>query len=544
MPSPQIVLHQVQASVGQLLPKVLPWTAQDNPNNDTQFMIHDNSPWAFQHMSPLWVKRQQMWIDIRRFQSKIHIKFSRKARARHMASEWNASQLVNRLPPEILYYISQYVTVDEQTYAQSIIPLSHVCKYWHESITLLPSEWAKICNWSTKTNVAFSLAQSKKLPLNIWFNMDRHNDWFCGLIKPHIKRTASLKIYQLRRLEDLLEAFPDFPQAMPALCRLKISPSSDFTPLSDDPFKSFPASLKHLSLAAIPLYKSILKIRTLTKFTLGDPAFAHPLDTLLTFLEANVSLKHVKLKIRFKNPPSSKRQCPIGNQLHHLSLNCETLEDIKALISQISIEKGGTLKISCFTHKESQDALQEICKIQSTTLSSPTHMRCNRMDWIQLSGPNGNFELEGICRPVWDLTRLPPLFKTVQELHLQEIIISDLSIFPALQVLAIDYNGKDALCPLFSSSFLLSEQSSSLKTLVFQLLQFSECFMRQLIQFVSKHRDIMSMGLDQVIIICRDKDQFPSDNMLGILKLKEYVLDFKLRVMGSADQPKVVNMHW
>lgn len=387
-----------------------------------------------------------------------------------------------------------------------------------------------------------------------------------GLIQPLMEQISSLEIYELGGFKDLLKVLPGFPQSMSNLHSLKIASSSQepyptFPP--GDPFihpsaqklysmekipphQSFPKTLKCLTLNWIPLYQSFLNIGTLTKFTLYDTAFVHSLDTLLNFLEGNAHLEHVQLKIDFKDDlPSLKRQAPIKNKLQYLSVKCWKVEAIKALVSHIPIQTGGTLKIYSYDlSKGLGDIFPDIHTMHSTNLSSPTHM-CYVPTWkMQFCGPNGSFMFYAVPGHGWDSKQLSPLlsFQTIQELHLQDFTVPSLSLLPALQVLVIDepilFRIKSKPCMLFAS--LQSSAPSSLKKLIFQLHEFTEDFMKQLTEFALHCQD-NGPGLDYVSIICRDKYCFPGPSLVGTLK--QYVLNVELQVLDSSCLPNFVYVH-
>ena len=59
---------------------------------------------------------------------------------RFILSLQNLSQPVNRLPPEILSRIAQ-CSLNAAVDARPIVPLTHVCRYWRDSITSDPANW-------------------------------------------------------------------------------------------------------------------------------------------------------------------------------------------------------------------------------------------------------------------------------------------------------------------------------------------------------------------------------------------------------------------
>ena len=200
---------------------------------------------------------------------------------------------------------------------------------------------------------------------------------YSNALIPHI---TSLETTGAESFQYLQSAFPGFPGTLTSLCSLDILES---TPNGSDPLLSdFPRTLESLHLDYIPLYPSLQKIDSLTGFHLRDLNFAHPLDTLLTFLERNSSLRQVDLCIQFGNYAHrrSKRQGAIQLQhLRHLSVGGDGMprKDIKRLIRHISPTQGVDLKTR-FAETRTPT--------RSIDSKSPTYMYVNyRTGTIQLA---------------------------------------------------------------------------------------------------------------------------------------------------------------
>ena len=146
----------------------------------------------------------------------------------------------------------------------------------------------------------------------------------------------------------------------------------------------------------IPLYSSVLKIRTLTEFVLLDHYFNLHLDTFLDFLEENRSLASATLEITFKKHTlrSSRRQTPIRSRLRYPEIACSDATDGQALISSIALSKGAELRLYCFPLNLGGVVVNEVLSGISTThlpnLQSPTFMEYRTHSRaIRLFGPNG-----------------------------------------------------------------------------------------------------------------------------------------------------------
>ena len=426
------------------------------------------------------------------------------------------------MPPEILSRIARGVLDDRAENASSVIPLTHVCRYWRESIVSAPENWALISSRS-KDLTALSLERSKEAPLQIYLDMDqvRETPKFVDLITPYIHNAETLEFVNLKTVDDLKRTLPNFPRTMPNLRSLDLSiqeDSPDWDP-TIDPFGLFSPSLRHLLLYDIPLYPSFLNLKTLTEFTLHDYNFNLHLDTLLTILEENCSLERVFLWIWFMDPSllDSRRRALVGNQLRHLSVTYHNVGDARALISRIPLHRGAILEIDSLDRSaELNDLLSGISTAHLGNLASPTRMESYERN-IRLLGPNGEFSFHSLSVLEMPFVRPFPLSLTsVREMHLgcPEQRASTItprafhpSPFPALEALAI----KNDTNVLVTLSVLLSAPASSpsLKTLAFLDCNLSGDFMEELTRFVSNRKKTPSAWLHRVVII-HSGERFPS----------------------------------
>ena len=522
--------------------KLLPRTARDLPDGDdradAQSMTNnDSARRSFRYIFLLlWAMSQRAQTEIKGLLLKIPLYIVRPGDVKPLTYDNTSSPQslssnvsINCLPPELISWIAEHVPDDNED-ARSIVPLTHVCRYWRESISWNPGLWTRISN-RNRDLATFSLNRSKGALLEIRLNMVRRSSWFHDTIQPHIQKIGLLETTQLRKFEDLTEIFPDFPQSTPSLHSLVVSILDNriYTPPIDDPFKPFPSTLRCLSLSNVPPYQSLLSIRTLTKFTFQDHAFGHPLETLLTFLEENNSLKHVELSIEPTDPLTSSHPDPIRSQLQYLSVESMEEEVIRALITCLPLQEGGDLKI---THRnfdgELQNIISDIHTKHPANLSSST---CLYLSYsracILLSGPNGSIEYSTFPGSADSLVLSPFSFEHIQELHLQLFNgdkIHKLPLFPALKALTVDYYDQtfDTLWPLLPSP----DTSPSLKTLTFRCEVFPRKFMKKLIGLSSGYKT----GLDHVIFVCHRAR--PPNHRL-VLKLKKYVLVVEIRGDGK-----------
>jgi hypothetical protein len=315
---------------------------------------------------------------------------------------------------------------------------------------------------------------------------------------------------------------------------------------SIDPFEPFLPTLRCLKLLDIPLYPSLLELKTLTELIIRDRWSNLRLDTLLDFLEGNRSLESVILTIKFEESSlhSSRRQVAVGNRIKHLEITCFNAMDGQALISNIPLSKGAELVFFCCPFNGTGASVDDILSVISATdlsnLQSPTFMeyRVCTPRTIQLLGPDGSANFSGGSGtdiPFVEFPRLP--LTNIRRLHLDTrgwkliwpppgpAVFHHLSSFPALETLTIecDTNLLHLLSPLFSKP----SSSPLLKTLAFSGCTITEEFMKELTRFASDRKSTTSVGLHHVAIFHR-QGKFPSAT--SIRELEEYVPVVDVRI--------------
>ena len=427
---------------------------------------------------------------------------------------------VNRLPPEIISHIGRCILDDDAINTRSIVPLTHVCRYWRDSIISTPDNWTLVSNQRLEDLAALSLERSKAAPLTIRLHLNKL-EWtkhprFHKLLLSHIQDIMSLSVFGSYTVGELTRALPNFPKSMPNLRSLTLLnnglPGS--TQPIIDPFDFSVHALRSLSLRDIPLYPSFLSIRTLTEFTLFDYNFNLHLDVLLNFLEENHSLESANLKVEFVKPSlcHSHHQIPIGDRLRYLSISviCYGPMDDPALNFSLTLRRSAVLEIDY--HNTEDGGLDDLLSGVSTThlklpdLSFPTSVeyRPSKRS-VRLLGPDWSFTLRGSIhlRNVFgESPRFPP--NNIREFRLgrrapplpTEI---DLSSFPSLEVLVIS-DSTDVSRAL--STLLPSPKSSPMpKTLAFLNCIITEDFMDELAQFASDRDNTTSTPLHRVVVV-------------------------------------------
>ena len=422
---------------------------------------------------------------------------------------------MNRFPPEIISRIARCFMCENPTEDMgSMIPLTHVCRYWRESIISTPGNWTRVSSKS-KGLAALSLQRAKAAPLEICLDMRqvRESPGFSDLIGSHIQNVGTLRIDHISTIEEFTQTLPNFPQSIPSLRSLVLvsEPGYPNWDWSVEPVGLLSPALTHLSLRSIDLYPPFPHLRTLTDLSLQYNGFNLHLDILLDFFEGNRLLERADLKIRFTEPSlrNSRRRAAIMNRLQSLTVASVDAMDSNALISNIALQKGAHLTMTLYNRNAGlDDLLSVISMTHLSNLQSPTRMEYHPdRRTIRLLGPNGSlsFVARGLENPFPRLP--PPCITDVQTFRLvrrptrsqtSDIIFSPSSL-PALETLVIEC--EVTLSHLFSTLFSNPPSSPRLKTIAFLDCDLDEDFMKELTQFAFNRKNTASAWLYRVVII-------------------------------------------
>ena len=279
-----------------------------------------------------------------------------------------------------------------------------------------------------------------------------------------------------------------------------------------DPFEKLQlhTHLTSLNLYKIPLYPSIKKVTTLTEFTLYHSQLLDTPDTILTFLGRNCALERVELTVGIHNflhhlsgnpqPIDLERLGSILSkdpqsisleQLRSLHVSGYCQEDIKYLISKVSLKKFTNLKIHSRT--EYIESVADMFSPIEATATSPTYMRVDyKNKCVHLSEKNGlgdiNIDLIS-CRGMPSILKKDFLssFDHIQELHLigTSLTASQLnpSLFRALKTLTIMEDSEVSI----TLSRVLSCWESLLDRLEVRNCPLSKKFLRRLRRYAFRH---------------------------------------------------------
>ena len=272
---------------------------------------------------------------------------------------------VNRIPPEVLSLIPDYLEVEDRD--ESLIALTHVCRSWREIFVSCPSLWT----WLDFTDIEKTrvyIERSKCAPLEIHLELPYEEEAFLLAI-PHIHRLKTLWVSG-----DPAELLPvlveHFSCPLPLLNELEI----DF-PYDDDPtlphglFNGDFSSLHKLTLTGVTTALPWRDLSNLTTFNLsGVPEGGILLTQLLDFFESTSNLRHIQLDTSLPNSSDAptERVVPLPH-LKDLSM-CLFTEEEQPILNHLSIPVGASLHLEL-------EFVNEEPPFSSSLLESPGNLR-------------------------------------------------------------------------------------------------------------------------------------------------------------------------
>ena len=436
---------------------------------------------------------------------------------------------VNRLPREVISHIAWCRRDEDAIDGRPIIPLTHVCRYWRESIISTPKHWTAISSHS-KNLMTLSLERSKAAPLHLRLEMGHvtPEPGFRDLITPYTRNVESLRFKDLTSIEDVTQTLPGFPLSTPNLRSLELTRKTRKQG-SIPSLGLFSNTLRSLSLSNIPLYRSFRKLRSLTELYLYFDWVHTPLDNLL---EANRSLEsvHIVLDDEELTAKISRPRIVVLNQLQRLSIECWERAATRILVSSIPLRRGAHLEITFLDFDDADLALNDIIAGIPMThfpnLSSPTFMEYRSSPLvIRLTGTNGSFKYHSYTIPSDPFEELPILpLSDVKNFHLVcddcPLKVPHPSSFPSLEALTFGHDTETDISSLFSAMFPNPSFFPSLKTLGFLDCVMTEAFMEELTAFAASRKDTTSARLYRVVII-KQNGALPS--AASIKRMEEHV---------------------
>ena len=278
---------------------------------------------------------------------------------------------VNRLPPEVLASCATFVSDADLP----IIPLTHVCQYWRESIVSNPGNWKSLgIAWERLVSLCIGRAGAVPLILDVTVSNNKGNKGFLDGLLPHVPRIGTLRLtgyLSAETMADDLSRF--FASPMLGLTSLELQQIEEPTPLFPSENSPVPppflivSKLRSLSLTRKPLYPTLFTITSLVELKLNSPFH---FDKSLRLLSSNSGLEHIVLDIQFIADSVETvlaREVPLP-RLRDLSVTCSKPIDSKGLPSCITFPRDVHLEV-VFTQPDLS------AKLGSFLPSPPTPIR-------------------------------------------------------------------------------------------------------------------------------------------------------------------------
>ena len=259
---------------------------------------------------------------------------------------------MNRLPPGVLASCATFVSGADP---RPIVPLTHVCQYWRESIGSNPENWKSIgMGWKRLVPLCLGRVGPVPLVVDIAVPDGKGDEAFFDTLLPHVPRIGSLRLTGYSSIETVAEDLPGlFASPMLGLTSLELEQTaepaqlfpSDNTPVPP-PFLDV-SKLRSLSLTRTPLYPPLFAVTSLVELKLIGYTTPFHFGTFLGLLDSNPGLELVMLDIQFARrladtKPTRKVFLP---RLQHLSITCSDPIYSKGLLSSIFLPRGVHLEV-------------------------------------------------------------------------------------------------------------------------------------------------------------------------------------------------------
>ena len=300
----------------------------------------------------------------------------------------NSFAPINRIPPEILSLIPEYIRYHRD---QDLIALTHVCRGWREIFTSRSSLWTRLDFTDIDKTRAY-IHRSQSSPLKIYFGRTAIDHAFT-LIIPHIHRLKSLTI-KANILPETFEHFRSHTPLLEKLC-IDLGSTAHLPRLDNALFDGDLSSLSQLRLSGVITdfpWKNLANLRVVNLRIFFPPL---TMTQLLDFFECAPSLHTVKLTssvIRSSNAPP-RRMVPL-RRLEVLTIDGHSSQSIILHHLHIPIGASLTSRFSC--HMGGEFPLSEYLPERSPNLENLSHTTSInlRLDydrtWVRLSGPSGS----------------------------------------------------------------------------------------------------------------------------------------------------------
>ena len=426
--------------------------------------------------------------------------------------------------------------------------MTHVCRYWRESIGYNPENWKSIgIGWEGLVPLCLERARAVPLVVDIAVPDIKEDQTFLNILLPHVPRIGTLRLTGCTSTETVAEDLPGFfASPILNLTSLELQQTEEPTQLfpSDDspvpPLFLDVSKLKSLSLTRTPIYPALFTIPSLVELKLIGYTTPFDFGTFLGLLDASPGLECVVLDIQFLVGSVDKaltRKIPLP-RLQHLSIICSNPADSKGLLSCIPLPRGTNVEV-VFTEMNQSHLIASFLPSPPTSIQellTPITTIKTQMEPRELrafgNGSTFTFRSPQLLRdPSTDLV----LFSgaAVREYHVTPSpfryshagLSKRLGLLPALEILAFY---KNVFTPgLFSVLGNEPVFCPALKTIAFFDCGLDSDLLKELGEAIAKRRASTAVWLYRVVIVISTGT--PPD-LTSIQQLRELVPCVEVRV--------------
>ena len=365
----------------------------------------------------------------------------------------NSFAPINRIPPDVISLIPDYISDEYYTYRDPVLALTQVCRCWREIFTSRPSLWTRFYFKNvdkTRTYIQRSKTSSLKFYL-----CDTSRDDAFSLIIPHLHRLNSLVVYSPTLLRHFRCHFP-------LLERLDICPHAyKYRELDGALFNGDLSSLRELRLSGVTTRFPWKNLANLKDF---DLKYSRHIDLarLLGFFESAPRLSNVKL--HGLNPNSSNTPPRRIVPLRHLNtFNISMDPSHPTLLNHLHIPARALLIFDFDLNRDGFSPLRHILEphpnLMNLSYITTINIHFSSVKkFMRLSGPSGDLHVFGYWKYQAAVSRAmnprilctlgPSILSTAQRLALSEYTHPNPT--------------QGVECPIFQTLF----SSSDLRTLI------------------------------------------------------------------------------
>ena len=432
----------------------------------------------------------------------------------------NSLRPVNRLPPLILASCATLVSGADP---RPIVSLTHVCRYWHKSITSSQRNWASIATaWKRLVPLCLERAGTATLAVDLSVSEVKGDFDFLVPLFSHVPRIAHLSLTEYSSVETVADDLPGFLSApMSSLTSLELQQTEEPADLFPSirapvpPVFTAVSKLKSLRLTKTPLYPPLFSIASLRELELSGYKDPFRLEQFIPFLDSNPNLEYAELDIRFLGGPgetTSVRRAFLP-RLRHLSFTCSRAIDSKRLLSHVSLPRGVRIEVTSTLSDQSAELLlflpsplTPILELLHPITTIKTQVTPRE---LQVIGGSSTFTFRSPRSPPLNAHREFTLFptSTVREFHadIRPLRYSVAGVFnvmnqlPALEILALA--NMDFPARLAKALTVEPVLCPALKTIAFLDCNIDSETVEELGEAITRRRDLIGAGLYRLVIV-------------------------------------------